>query len=248
MTQDIAAILRDWPYDPEKNVRRIVGEDGRPKLQVRQPLGIEQYELSGRPDGFRPGGEESYLHHYEALQARAATEGGAALTLDSDDCARLRDESVLYYYRYLLCFQAGEYEQVVRDTERNMRVFAMVDACAAKPEDRAASSQYWPYIIRMHAMARAILATQQSDLSGALDIISEAANRIRGLPDVPTETFSVEKARSLNVLDDMAKDLSKKTPPTEMQLVKARLEHAIAAEDYERAAQLRDLLRAMEGA
>ncbi len=248
MTQDIAAILKEWPYDPERNVRRIIGEDGLPKLQVRQPLGIEQYELTGRPDGFRPGGEESYLHHYEALQARAAAEGGAALILDSDDCAKLRDESVLYYYRYLLCFQAGEYEQVIRDTERNMRAFALVDACAAKPEDKVASSQYWPYIIRMNAMARAILAMQQSDFHLALDIISEASDRIRNLPDVPTETFSVEKARSLSVLEEMAKDLSKKRPPTEMQIVKERLKHAIAAEDYERAAQLRDLLRAMEGA
>ena len=36
--------------------RKIVGEDGKEKLQVRLDLGLLQMELNGRPDGERPHG------------------------------------------------------------------------------------------------------------------------------------------------------------------------------------------------
>ena len=49
---------------PEDDARIIHGENGREVLQVRTPLGIEQYETEGRPDGARPHGMESSLEHH----------------------------------------------------------------------------------------------------------------------------------------------------------------------------------------
>ena len=51
---DLRQILKAWPYDPEHDARIVRGDDGRELLQVRTPLGIEQYEMDGRPDGLRP--------------------------------------------------------------------------------------------------------------------------------------------------------------------------------------------------
>ena len=53
---DLRAILAAWPYDPDDDARIVRGDDGREILQVRTPLGIEQYELEGRPDADRPHG------------------------------------------------------------------------------------------------------------------------------------------------------------------------------------------------
>jgi len=45
------------------------GVDGRPIMQVRTPLGIEQYELDGRPDGRHPHDMESVLDFQHARLA-----------------------------------------------------------------------------------------------------------------------------------------------------------------------------------
>ena len=58
MDQDLLKFLKDWEYDPDSNVRKIVGEDGVQKIQVRVDQGafqgILQLNLDGRPDGKRP--------------------------------------------------------------------------------------------------------------------------------------------------------------------------------------------------
>jgi hypothetical protein len=248
MNPDIGPILREWPFDPEKNVRRFTGEDGKARLQVRLPLGLEQYELDGRPDGARPDGEESYLEAYQKRLAQYAREhaGDGGFLLTREDCARLQQEALLYYSRYLLCFQIGDFAQVQRDTERNMRLFRFVHRYAEHEEDRVALDQYWPYIIRMNAMAQALDLIQKGGFEEALLVARRAVARIRELEEVPNETFSFEKARSLAVLDQLVEELKDKAPPEEREIVRDRLQRAVAEENYERAAQLRDLLRSME--
>jgi len=247
MTVDISEILREWPLDPERNVRRIIGDDGSPKLQVRLPLGVEQYELEGRPDGVRPGGADSYFALCRArLQAHVEQHGcEKGFSLAAEDCVKLRQESLLYYFRYLLCFQIGEYSLVDRDTRRNMDLFRFVHEFAERGEDRDALNQYWPYIIRMNAMARAMDLAQRDAAGEALEVVEEAVRQINALDEVANETFSLEKMRSLGVLEQMRQDLLRKRPPDEREIVRQRLRRAVTEENYERAAQLRDLLRSM---
>src|SRR3954449_3782421 len=65
-TKDIAPVLNGWDYEAGAiNVRKITGLDGREKLQMRLDLGLLQMELTGRPDGHRPHGRESYLAYFE---------------------------------------------------------------------------------------------------------------------------------------------------------------------------------------
>ncbi len=66
MSKDIGTLLNEWEYDPFNHVRKIVGEDGREKIQVRVELGILQMEVDGRPDGKRPYGMESLLDYYQS--------------------------------------------------------------------------------------------------------------------------------------------------------------------------------------
>jgi non-specific serine/threonine protein kinase len=56
---DLRQYLESWPYDPEQNVRLVRAADGREIILIRQPGGIEQYEVDGPPDGERPDAEES---------------------------------------------------------------------------------------------------------------------------------------------------------------------------------------------
>ena len=55
--EDISRILNNWEFNAEDIcARKIVGQDGREKLQVRVDLGMLQMNLDGRPDGTRPHG------------------------------------------------------------------------------------------------------------------------------------------------------------------------------------------------
>lgn len=54
-SKHIDHLLNDWPYEPDGSVRLVKGSDGRDLIQVRIDLGVLQLEVSGRPDGMKPG-------------------------------------------------------------------------------------------------------------------------------------------------------------------------------------------------
>jgi hypothetical protein len=247
MTDDISDVLNRWPFDARRSVRRVVGLDGNPKLQVRLPLGIEQYELDGRPDGKRPHGSESLLDYHERRleEYRAARGSDEGFVLSSDACKGLQEEGLLYYFRYLLCYQIGEYEVVKRDAERNMRLFRFVGRYAENDEDRKESERYWPYIIRMQAMACALEALEEGDPPTALGLLREASQKITELKEVDTPIFFHERERSLTLLGDTIRGIEKDRPVSEKEQLMKRLKRAVENENYEQAARLRDIISRM---
>ena len=155
---DLAGALGGFDYEPGRiNVRKIQGDDGRPKLQLRLDLGVLQMETTGRPDGRRPHGCESLLHyHVDRLQAhrsRFGTELG--FLLSPDDCRELRDESSMYYQRYLSHFVLGDYPAVRRDAQRTLELLDFVSRHSAEETDRTAMEVFRPYVLMMHARASA---------------------------------------------------------------------------------------------
>src|SRR5258708_38808929 len=95
-TPDLRKILKSWTYDPENDARIITCEKGREVLQVRTPLGIEQYELEGRPDGARPHGLESALEfHQRRLEATKIASRETEFDLGPSECAELFIEGTL---------------------------------------------------------------------------------------------------------------------------------------------------------
>jgi hypothetical protein len=245
MTIDINELLNNWAFDPEANVRRIEGDDGVEKIQVRVDQGafqgILQLNLDGRPDGKRPYDTDYVLDHYEA-QENMHPEGGD-FHLDAGSCRELFDESARIYGRYVFLLQIKEYERVVTDTERNMRLFHFVHRYAEQPEDSNNLQKWWPYILRIHATARAMLASNNDDFDQALTILAETRQQIEALGEVEEEEFFSERERSLEALDELVSELSDRRPLSKREQLEQELEEAIANEEFERAAQLRDRLR-----
>src|SRR5256885_8798983 len=97
MSLDLNTILKDWPHENRAiKVRKILGLDGRQKLQLRIDLGVLQMELAGRPDGTRPHGCESLLtyHQLRAARAEAKTDN---YDLTPDQYPALRTEAINFY-------------------------------------------------------------------------------------------------------------------------------------------------------
>jgi hypothetical protein len=71
MSQDLRSLLSSWPYHPQKTARITKGDDGRDILQVRLPLGLEPYEMTGRPDGQKPYGQDSIFDFPSSTNTRS---------------------------------------------------------------------------------------------------------------------------------------------------------------------------------
>lgn len=249
MSKDISRLLDEWEYDPFNHVRKITGEDGREKIQMRVELGILQMEVEGRPDGKRPYGMESLLDYYEAQLQKHISEHGTdeGFTLDSEACEDLRQEGLLYYHRYVLFFGLGDYGRTARDTERSSHLFDFVWGYAKDKKDAVALEQYRPYIIRMNASARAMRDAHLQKYNSAMRHVQNAVEKIENLPPMDNPTFMFEKDRSLSVLKGMLKELQSKTPPSRMEVLRKELARALNEERFEDAAKLRDEIRKLEG-
>jgi len=248
MRYDISEVLRAWEYDRLNNTRKIKGKDGKEKIQIRLPLGIEQFEVDGRPDGKRPYGKESLLEYYrtkaELHKKKEGSDEGYGLTIS--DCSRLYEEGLLYYYRYVLFFQLKDYERVVRDTERNIEYFDFVKKYAIEEEDKLALQQYRPYIIRMNVLGKGLAHLEREKYKEALKELEEGIKTIESFPDTENATFTYEKGRSLGILRGVVKEILRKKPPSEKDKLQKKLREAIEQENYERAAQLRDIIQKVE--
>src|SRR5437773_4946623 len=87
MSLDLNTILKDWPHENRAIiVRKVLGLDGRQKLQLRIDLGLLQMELTGRPDGNRPHGCDSVLTYHQLRAARPAARS-ADYELTPEHCA-----------------------------------------------------------------------------------------------------------------------------------------------------------------
>jgi hypothetical protein len=241
---DLRSWLKNWSYDPDEDARMAQGEDGREILQVRLPLGFEQYELKGRPDGQRPHGMESLLDYHLAELEKASKAGtAAAFTLKPEECIELFNEATLYYYRYLRLFQLKHWDLTMRDTARNMRLFDFVHQHAEREEDQLYLEQWRPYLLRMHAMAGALQALDQDNHEEALGIVNEALAQIEGLDELDDEAYEFEQQRSILALRELVDQIEEIRPLPEIERLRRELDTAIENQAFERAAELRDRIR-----
>jgi hypothetical protein len=246
---DLRSLLDAWPHDPDENVRIIRGHDGREIMQVRLPLGMEQYELDGRPDGRRPHGMASALDYQLRRLALAQAKGREdRFELTSDDCTELFEEGTLYYYRYLSLFRIKDWKRTLRDTTRNLRLFDFVQRYAAREEDRFYLEKWRPYLVRMNAVAAAMIDLEQGHHDRALGLIRSTIQRIEALEAIEDETFKFEQQRSVLALRELAAQLEQTRPLSRRERLERELRAAVEKQEFERAAQLRDRIRALRDA
>ena len=253
MDQDIGKVLQAWKYDPSANVRKIWGDDGIQKVQVRIDQGafqgVLQLNLDGRPDGRKPYGFDFALDYYRsALEKYRRVHNGEekGFSLDGDACEELFDEGTRVYGRYAFLLQLQDYDRVVRDTERNMALFRFVNTYGEDEEDRMNLEKWWPYILRLHATARALISSQRGEYEEALRIVREAREKIDGLPEMEAEEFQVERARSEECLEELEEELLSHQPPSHRERLQKDLQNAIDEENFEKAAAIRDELQRLQ--
>jgi len=245
MSEDIKHILKNWKYNPAKDltVRLINGDDGKPKIQMRIDMGLIQMELDGNPAGENPEGFESWLEYYEDKQKQYETSNvNDYYSLGSEEFIKLRREGVQYYYRYLSLMELEDFERVVRDTDRNLRLFAFVKKYASSEMDRWALDQFRPYVIMINARAKASLALRENSASGidkAMEIFDFGIGNIIDFYKEYGLSSEIDNSVELSVLKALKSEFLRKSPET----LQEKLQKAIREERFEDAALIRDEIR-----
>jgi len=243
MIRDLRTILEGWEYEPGKiSVRKIIGRDGREKIQTRIDLGVLQLECTGRPDGRRPHGHESLLqYHEQRLREHLELHGDDEdFILSPEDCRDLRHEAYLYYQRYLALFVLEEFGGVERDTARNLRVIDLCERYAAAEVDRTLLRPQRAYVMMMSTRARAQLALQEGRPADALEVIDDGIVSLQALGGSDEGEQTPEN--ELSALRGLHQEVVARMPDDAPVRLATELARAVASEDYELAAELRDRL------
>jgi hypothetical protein len=253
MSNDLSQILKEWRFDPDQVlVRIVVGDDGQNKVQLRVDLGVLQMEMVGRPDGLQPEGFESWLEYYEhRQQIHDETHLDAApFRLSEADCIVLWREAVQYYHRYLSFWHLDLFEPCARDTARNLRLFAFVRTHAEEERHKLQFDQWRPYVLMTHARAVGTPLLQQRLFDEALRAIEAGIDGIREFLDEYDQIHRAEECAELTSLERWRDEIlsneeraAAARPKSTIELLRRELKAAIATEEFEAAARLRDQIR-----
>jgi len=247
-SHDLRRILAGWEYEPNQiTVRKIMGDDGTVKIQMRLDLGVLQMEVSGRPDGTRPHGLESLLAYHEHRLADYLDRNGTDLgfELTPEECQALREEAVQYYHRYLAEFVLEDFQGVERDTARNLRVLDLCRGYARDEQDRGMLEQYRPYLIMMNTRAQVHLALRKGSFKHALGLVDAGLTRINDVLLEAGQEELFQEATEVAILQSLRQEIAARLPADPMQKLQDDLQRAVDEERYEDAIVLRERMEAM---
>ena len=246
MSLDLNSILKDWPHENGTiKVRKIIGLDGREKLQLRIDLGVLQMEMTGRPDGQRPHNCESLLAYHQSRAVRA-DEQAEDYELSPEQCTELQQEGIQYYHRYLSLFQINDFAGVVRDTQRNLDLFDFVLAHTNREELAWGLQQFRPYVLMMNTRARASILLGQGKFAEAMSEIQRGRDAIADFFQRSNFPELASKSSEINFLDEWLEEVRAKRPLSRLEIMQREMESAITKEMYERAAELRDAIKLLK--
>jgi hypothetical protein len=249
MSFDISALLDQWDYQPgQVVVRKFVGKDGIEKIQLRVDLGLLQMNATGRPDGKRPFGRESLLEHYlDALEKFKGEHGNDSkdFRLSADDCGKLQQELIQYHHRYICLYQLEDYEGVIQDTERNLKVFDFVQKHAGSEDLAWSLQQFRPQCLMMRIRARGALALKANRYDEVIRLVEGGLEEIRQFYRDQERQDLLEQSGEIQSLEIWLQEIQNKRPLTAREKLESALDEAVRNEDYEKAAQVRDALRKM---
>jgi hypothetical protein len=241
VNQDIDVVCEGWDFKPGMvQARMVQARDGRQLIQMRVDLGLLQMEIKGRPDGARPHGRLTYLAHLQD-QARAARKADRSFVLNEEQCQEADREFVQYYHRRICWLALRQYDQAIADADHTLAFMDFVKRHTPHEEYMQAHEQYRAFVLFQRTQAAAALRVEEGKPETAIDDIRAGLDQIHAF-------FAEHELEEQFDEDGMVQHLRKVEASLRQEYkigatLQEQLEQAIAEENYEKAAQLRDQLR-----
>ncbi|MFM8283356.1 MAG: UvrB/UvrC motif-containing protein [Planctomycetaceae bacterium] len=236
--RDIDTVLKGWPFRPgEVSARLVKTRNGREVIQMRVDMGLLQMETEQRPDGEHPHGAETY---YDYLVGEAIR-SGENFRLSAEQCAEADREFVQFYHRRICWLSLREYRRAARDADHSLAFMDFVKEHSPDDEWTLSHEQYRPFVLFHRVQAGALAALEETGPAVAIREINAGLARFRDLfarYDAPEQYSEDELVRRLEQMRESVRERYDVGRTLDEQLA-----DAVRAEDYERAAQLRDKLR-----
>ena len=232
---DIDFILRGWPFKPGVIAARLVhAGDGREVLQMRIEMGLLQMEVTGRPDGEHPGGAETCLDWLRELERVE----GEAFALNEGQCIEIDREFLQFYHRRICCLALRQFARAVADADYTLALMDFVAAHSPNPQWTLSHEQYRPFVLFHRIQAAAMLQLQESGAETAIETINRGLEQMREVFAKFGDEEQFDQDELVGQLDAMKESLRQEYRVG--KTLAEQLADAVAAEEYERAARLRD--------
>lgn len=233
--QNIDDLLNDWQFSAGQIlVRQIQGADGRDLLQMRVDMGIIQMEISGRPDGTKFEDSDTY---YDYLASLSFAEG-ESFQLDEDRCSEIDREFYQFYHRRICWLTLKRYEEAAKDAQHTLALMDFSSAYAPDAEWALLHEQYRPFVMFHKIQALALIKLEETDPEGAIQLIDEGLKDLEVVFEKHDAAEHYDEDAFVIKLREMRESVKEhyELGPT----LTEQLADAIAAEQYELAAELRD--------
>lgn len=177
MIDEIMDIL---DFDSERPIKVLKNSDGRDVVLIRSnPFTVTRIYVSGRPDGKRPHGRDSYydyfMEQYRDYVEKHGSDEGFSLT--PEDWKVLFGEATERYLRYLIFAGIKRWKDVERDTSVNIDLSDFAKKFAP-PRIAWEIYQYKGYMLMMRSIARAELKLMEVDYNGAIEELDKGISEI----------------------------------------------------------------------
>jgi hypothetical protein len=236
--RDIDALLANWPYRPgEVNARLVKAGGGREVIQMRVDMGLLQMETQYRPDGERPGGADTY---FDYLVGEVIREGDE-FELSDEQCSEADREFVQFYHRRVCWLSLREYARAAKDADHSLAFMDFVRQHSSDEEWTLSHEQYRPFVLFHRVQAGALAALEEDGPEKAIGEINAGLDRFRDLFDEYDAADQFSEDELVQRLEEMRENVRSRY---EVGLtLDEQLAEAVRAENYERAAELRDQLK-----
>ena len=232
--QDVDHVLRGWSYQPGVVSARLVqAGDGREVLQMRIEMGLLQMETTGRPDGERPDGAETVLD--QLIPQGLADE---SFQLTDDQCFEVDREFLQFYHRRICYLALRKFRRAVADADHTLALMDFVAKHSPDADWTLSHEQYRPFVFYHRTQAAAMAELEHSGAEAAIEQLTGGLERMRemfaamGVEDRFDEDELV--AQLIELKESLRQEFDVGSTLAE------QLSEAVANEEYERAARLRD--------
>jgi UvrB/uvrC motif len=221
-------------------------------LQMRIELGVLQLEVGGRPDGLRPHGFVTYLdylRHSAASRGLAAGDKARPWTMTAHQCSEADREFIQFYHRRIAWLALRRHDKAVQDADHTLALMDFVLVHGPPGEYIDSHEKFRGLVLFHRTQALAALGLEKRRPEEAVDAVHEGIDGLIshqtawGVDHEGEDSVNEPLIEQLRVLEgEIRKNFAVS------KTLREQLDEAVAIEDYERAARLRDLIRLRSGA